>query len=178
MPGRGLVYRDERFPTGVCDAHRSRTARSSPQGGGAKGWKANARPKEHKWAVRQDVGGEQANTREARESVTAPCRAQRRERKEQALTRGDPGVEKLREVSRGHSSAGGRHEQKGVPMQRAEGPNRANRGAGTGDKETNEAAGRDHCGPPPPDWRTKAQAEQPPPAAGVDDEKGSDANGA
>ena len=62
------------------------------------------RPKEHKWAVRQDVGGEQASTSEAPESLTACCRAQRRERKEQALTRGDPGVERLREVSSGHSS--------------------------------------------------------------------------
>jgi len=104
VPGRCLVYRDERFPTGACDANRSRTARSSPQGGGAKGWKANVRPKEHKWAVRQDVGGEQASTREAQESLTAFCRAQRRERKEQTLTRGDPGVERPRGVSRGRSS--------------------------------------------------------------------------
>src|SRR6266571_1692267 len=28
VPGRCLVYRDERFPTGACDANRSRTARS------------------------------------------------------------------------------------------------------------------------------------------------------
>jgi hypothetical protein len=124
VPGRCLVYRDERFPTGACDANRSRTARSSPQGAGAKGREANVRPKEHKWAVRQDVGGEQASTSEAQESLTACCRAQRRERKEQALTRGDPGVERLREVSRGHSSVRGTHEQKGVssegPKERAE----------------------------------------------------------
>jgi len=69
-----------------------------------KGWKANVRPKEYKWAVRQDVGGEQASTREAQESLTAFCRAQRRERKEQTLTRGDPAVERLRGVSRGRSS--------------------------------------------------------------------------
>jgi len=104
VPGRGLVYRDERFPTGACDANRSRTARLSPRGDSAKGWKANVRPKEHKWAERQDVGGECASKHKARESLTAPCRAQRRERKEQTLTRGDPGVERLREVSRGHSS--------------------------------------------------------------------------
>lgn len=90
VPGRGLVYRDERFPTGACDANRSPTARSSPQGAGAKGRQANVRPKEHKWAVRQDVGGEQASTREAQESLTTFCRAQRRERKEQTLTRGEP----------------------------------------------------------------------------------------
>src|SRR2546428_3697013 len=81
--GRCLVYRDERFPTGACDANRSRTARSSPQGAGAKGWQANVRPKEHKWAVRQDVGGECARNHEAQESLTACCRAQRRERKGQ-----------------------------------------------------------------------------------------------
>ena len=104
VSGRCLFYRDERFPTGACDANRSRTARSSPQGAGAKGWEANVRPKEHKWAVRQDVGGEQASTREAQESLTAFCRAQRRERKEQTLTRGDPGAERHRGVSRGHSS--------------------------------------------------------------------------
>src|ERR1017187_8734110 len=119
VPGRCLVSRDERFPPGACDANRSRTARSSPQGAGAKGREANVRPKEHKWAVRQDVGGEQASTSEAQESLTACCRARRRERKEQALTRGDPGVERLREVSRGHSSVRGTHEQKGVS---SEGP--------------------------------------------------------
>ena len=75
VPGRGLVYRDERFPTGACDANRSRTARSEPQGTGAKGPEANVRPKEHKWAVRQATGGEQASTSEARESSTALCRA-------------------------------------------------------------------------------------------------------
>ena len=71
---------------------------------GAKGREANVRPKEHKWAVRQDVGGEQASTREAQQSLTAFCRAQRRERKEQTLTRGDPGAERRQGVSRGHSS--------------------------------------------------------------------------
>ena len=107
------------FPSGACGANRSRTARSSPQGDGAKGWEANARPKEHKWAVRQDVGGECASKREAQEPLRASCRAQRRERTEQLLTRGDPGVERRGEVSRGHSSDGGTHEQKGVS---SEGP--------------------------------------------------------
>jgi len=119
VPGRCLVYRDERFPTGACDANRSRTARLSPRGDSAKGWKANVRPKEHKWAERQDVGGECASKHKARESLAAPCRAQRRERKEQTLTRGDPGVERLREVSRGHSSVRGTHERTGVS---SEGP--------------------------------------------------------
>jgi hypothetical protein len=119
VPGRGLVYRDERFPTGACDANRSRTARSSPRGEGAKGREANVRPKEHKWAARQDVGGEQASTREAQESLTAFCRAQRRERKEQTLTRGEPSAERRGAVSRGRSSVGGAHEQKGAP---SEGP--------------------------------------------------------
>jgi hypothetical protein len=119
VPGRCLVLRDERFPSGACDANRSRTVRLSPQGGAAKGREANVRPKEHKWAERQDIGGEQASKCEARESLTAFCRAQRHERKEQILTRGDPGVERLREVSRGHSSDRGTHEQKGVP---SEGP--------------------------------------------------------
>jgi len=119
VPGRCLVLRDERFPSGARDANRSRTARSSPQGGGAKGREANVRPKEHKWAERQDVGGEQASTREARESLTACCRAQRRERTEQTLTRGDPGLERGWGVSRGHSSVRGTHERKGVP---SEGP--------------------------------------------------------
>src|SRR6266852_473489 len=103
-PGRGLVWRDERFPPGACGANRSRTARSSPQGAGAKGWQANVRPKEHKWAVRQDVGGECASKHEAQEPLMAFCRAQRRERKEQTLTRGDPRLERGGEVSRGHSS--------------------------------------------------------------------------
>src|SRR2546422_998101 len=71
---------------------------------GAKGWQANVRPKEHKWAVRQGVGGEQASTREARQSLTAFCRAQRRERTEQTLTRGEPPAERPRAVSRGRSS--------------------------------------------------------------------------
>src|SRR5712692_9389550 len=104
VTGRGLVWRDERFPPGACGANRSRTARSSPQGGGAKGWEANVRPKEHKWAVRQDVGGECASKHEAQEPLAAFCRAQRRERKEQTLTRGDPRLERGGEVSRGHSS--------------------------------------------------------------------------
>src|SRR6266853_487333 len=104
VPGRCLVYRDERFPTGACDANRSRTTTSSPQGAGAKGWQANVRPKEHKWAVRQDVGGECARNHEAQEPLMAFCRAQRRERKEQTLTRGGPGAERRRGVSRGHSS--------------------------------------------------------------------------
>ena len=138
--------RDETFPPGACGANRSRTARSSPQGAGTKGWKANARPKEHKWAERPAVGGECASKHEAREPLATAGRAQRRERTEPTLTRGDPGAERCWGVSRGHSSAGGTHEQKGVSMRRAEGSNRANRGAGTGDERTNEAAERDNCG--------------------------------
>jgi hypothetical protein len=57
-----------------------------------KGWEANVRPKEHKWAVRQDVGDKRASNREVQESLTTSCRAQRHERKEQALTRGDPAL--------------------------------------------------------------------------------------
>ena len=120
VPGRCRLLRDERFPSGACGANRSRTARSSPQGGGAKGREANARPKEPKWAARQDVGGECARTHEAQEPLATCCRAQRRERTEPTLTRGDPGAERRRGVSRGHSSAGGTHEQKGVSMRRAE----------------------------------------------------------
>lgn len=146
MPGRYLVLRDATFPPGACGANRSRTARSSPQGADAKGWQANARPKEHKWAVRQGVGGEGASEHEAQEPLAAFCRAQRRERTEQILTRGDPGAERRWGVTRGHSSDGGTHEQKGVPRRRAEGPNRANHGAGSGDERTNEAAGRDNGG--------------------------------
>ena len=119
VPGRGLVYRDERFPTGARGANRSRTARSSPRGGGAKGREANVRPKEHKWAVRQYVRGECASKHEAQAPQRTCCRAQRHERKEQILTRGDPRAERRGEVSRGHSSVGGAHEQKGVP---SEGP--------------------------------------------------------
>src|SRR5207253_471218 len=102
--GRCGVYRDETFPTGACDANRSRTARSGLQGFDAKGRKANARLKEHKWAVRRDAGGEQASTREARMSLTASRRAQRHERKDSALTRGDPWAERSGEVTRGRSS--------------------------------------------------------------------------
>ena len=163
VPGRCRLLRDERFPSGACGANRSRTARSSPQGAGAKGREANARPKEHKWAVRQDVGGECASKHEAQEPLAAFCRAQRRERKEQTLTRGDPAAERRWEVSRSHSSVGGTHEQKGVPMRRAEGPNRANHGAGSDDERTNEAAGRDNCGRDPGlanDW-PKAEGPQP-----------------
>ncbi len=76
VPGRCLLLRDERFPPGACGANRSRTARSSPQGAGAKGWKANARPKEHKWAVRPDVGGECASKHEAQEPLATFARAQ------------------------------------------------------------------------------------------------------
>src|SRR6266404_403914 len=57
VPGRCLVWRDERFPSGASEANRSRTARSSPQGAGAKGWKAKVRPQEYEWAERQAVGG-------------------------------------------------------------------------------------------------------------------------
>ncbi len=163
VPGRCLLLRDERFPPGACGANRSRTARSSPQGAGAKGWQANARPKEHKWAVRPDVGGECASKHEAQEPLATFGRAQRREQKEQTLTRGDPAAERRWEVSRGRSSAGGTHEQKGVPMRRAEGPNRANRGAGTGDERTNEAAGRDNCGRHPGLTNDRPKAEGPQP---------------
>ena len=136
VPGRCLVYRDERFPTGACDANRSRTARSSPQGGGAKGWEANARPKEHKWAARQEVGDECASKHEVQESLTTDCRAQRRERKEQTLTRGDPRVERRREVSRGRSSDGGAHEQKGAS---SEGPKNERAELNENLKETSRA---------------------------------------
>ena len=171
MPGRCLLLRDERFPPGACGANRSRTARPSPQGAGAKGREANARPKEYKWAVRPYVGGECARNREAQEPLATCGRAQRRERTEQTLTRGDPAAERRWEVSRGHSSDRGTHEQKGVPMRRAEGPNRANRGAGTGDKETNEAAGRDNCGRHPglTNARPKAEGPQPGGVFGVPD---------
>lgn len=80
VPDRGLVYREERSPTGPGDGNRSQTARSSPQGAGAKGWEAHVRPKEHKWAVRQDVGGECATHREARASLTGCVRAYERKR--------------------------------------------------------------------------------------------------
>src|SRR5207245_10987136 len=103
----------------ACGANRTRTARPPSQGGGRKGWEANVRPKEHKWAVKQDVGGECARKHEAQEPLTAFCRDQRRERKEQTLTRGDPRLERGGEVSRGHSSDRGTHEQKGGP---SEGP--------------------------------------------------------
>ena len=119
VPSRCLVWRGERFPSGAGDANRSRTARSSPQGADAKGRKANVRPKEHKWAVRQDAGGELASKSKAQESLTAFCRAQRRERKEQTLTWGDPDPERGWGVSRGRSSVGEAHEQKGAP---SEGP--------------------------------------------------------
>ena len=155
--------REERFPPRACGANRSRTARSSPQGVGAKGRKANARPKEHRRAARQDVGDECASKHEVRNSLTTCCRARRRERKDRTLTRGDPAAERRREVSRGRSSAGGTHEQKGVSMRRAEGPNRAKPGTGMGDKETNEAAGRDNCGRHPglANDRPKAEGPQP-----------------
>ena len=132
------------------DDNRSRTARLSPQGGGAKGREANVRPKEHKWAVRQDVGGEEASTGETQQSRTASCRAQRRERTEQILTRGEPLAERLGAVSRGHSSVGGAHERKGAPSEgskneRAE-LNENLTGRGT---EPSETAGRDNCGHDP-----------------------------
>jgi len=103
VPGRCLVLRDERFPSGAGKANRSRTARLSPQRATAKGWKAKIRPQEHEWAERQAVGGECASEHEARKLLTAVCRAPRHEPKEQALTQGDPWAERSEEVSRGRS---------------------------------------------------------------------------
>ena len=51
------------------------------------GGKRNAQPKEHKWAERQSVGYECASKHEVQASLTIRCRAQRRERKEQAPAR-------------------------------------------------------------------------------------------
>ncbi len=102
-------------------------------------------------------------THEAQEPLATCCRAQRRERTEPTLTRGDPGVERRRGVSRGHSSARGTHERKGVSMRRAEGPNGANHGAGSGDQRTNEAAGRDNCGRHPGLTNDRPTAEGPQP---------------
>ena len=135
--------RDERFPLGACDANRSRTARSSSQGDGAKGWKANVRPQEHEWAVRQGVGGELASKSEAQESLTALCRAQRREWKEPTLTRGDPLAEKPGEVSRGHSSEEARRK-----LGRAKGrrTRRSQAKLWLGHERTDEAAAHDNCG--------------------------------
>ena len=143
MPGRCLVLRNEKFPPGACDANRSRTARSSPQGGGAKGWKANARPQEHEWAVRQAGGGECASNHKAQESLTTVCRAQRREWKEQTLTRGDPLAERLREVSRGRSS-----EDAWRKPGRAKGrrTRRSQAKLWSGHERTDEAAEHDNCG--------------------------------
>ena len=146
VPGRCRVYRDERFPTGACDANRSQTARSASQEAGAKGWEANARPKEHKWAVRQDVRGQCASNHKAQESLMASCRAQRRERKDQALTRGGPCAERRGEVSRGHSSDRGTDEQKDVP---SEGPKNERAELNENLKrlrESSETAGPDNCG--------------------------------
>ena len=141
VPGRCLVSRDERFPPGACDANRSRTARSSPQGAGAKGWEANVRPKEHKWVMRQFVRGECAGKREAQIPLRATCRAQRHERKEQILTRGDPGAERRREVSRGRSSVGGTHEQKGGPSEGPKDPTEPSQAlAGPGTNRRNSRA--------------------------------------
>ena len=102
-------------------------------------------------------------TREPQEPLATCGRAQRREQKEQPLTRGDPPAERRWEVRRGRSSAGGTHEQTGVPMRRAEGPNRANRGAGTGDERTNAAVGRDNCGRHPGLTNDRPKAEGPQP---------------
>jgi len=143
VPGRCLVLRDERFPPGACDANRSRTARSSPQGAGAKGRQANVRPQEHEWAVRQAVGGECASEHEARESLTAVCRAQRRERKEQALTRGDPLVERPWEVSRGRSSEDARRKPGRAKGRRTR---RSQAKLWPGHERTDEAAEHDNCG--------------------------------
>jgi hypothetical protein len=143
VPGRCLVLRDERFPPGACDANRSRTARSSPQGAGAKGRKANVRPQEHEWAERQEVGGECASEHEAQESLTASCRAQRRERKEQTLTRGDPLAERLGEVSRGHSSEDARRKPGRAKGRRTR---RSQASVWLGHERTDETAERDNCG--------------------------------
>ncbi len=143
VPGRCLVWRDERFPPGASEANRSRTARSSPQGGGAKGWQANVRPQEHEWAARQAVGGECASDHEARASLTAVCRAQRRERKEQALTRGDPRFERSGEVSRGRSSEEARRKPGRAKGRRTR---RSQAKLWPGHERTDEAAGHDNCG--------------------------------
>ena len=108
-------------------------------------------------------GASVLRTHEAQEPPATCCRAQRHERTEPTLTRGDPGAERRRGVSRGHSSARGTHERKGVSMRRAEGPNGANHGAGSGDERTNEAAGRDNCGRHPELTNDRPKAEGPPP---------------
>ena len=167
VPGRCLVLRDERFPSGACDVNRSRTARSSPQGAGAKGWEANVRPQEHEWAVRPAVGGECASEHEARESLTAVGRAQRREWKEQTLTRGDPLAERPREVSRGRSSAEARRKPG-----RAKG--RRTRGSQAkfwpSHERTDEAVGRDNCGrdPGPAKCGPNEEVAQPARVSGMD----------
>ena len=143
VPGRCLVWRDERFPSGASEANRSRTARSSPQGGGAKGWKAKVRPQEHEWAERQAVGGECASKHEAQESLTTVCRAQRREPKEQTLTRGDPLVEKPREVSRGRSSEDARRKPGRAKGRRTR---RSQTKLWPGHEGTDETAEHDNCG--------------------------------
>ena len=143
VPGRCLVLRDERFPPGACDANRSRTARSSPQGADAKGWEAKVRPQEHEWAVRQAVGGEGASEPEARKSLTAVCRAQRRERKDQALTRGDPLAERPGEVSRGRSSEDARRKPGRAKGRRTR---RSQAKLWPSHERTDEAVAHDNCG--------------------------------
>jgi hypothetical protein len=72
---QGLVCRDERSRRGLVTPTVAEPPRPSPQGAGAKGWDANVRQKEHKWAVRPDVGDECASKRELQESLTTGGRA-------------------------------------------------------------------------------------------------------
>lgn len=65
---------------------------------------ANSWPQEDKRVMRQSDAGEQASKRKAQSQQTADCRARRREGKDWLLTRGDPDLERGREVSRGRSS--------------------------------------------------------------------------
>ena len=106
-------------------------------------------------------GGEQASTREAQESLTTFCRAQRRERKEQTLTRGEPPAERPGAVSRGHSSVGGSHEQKGEP---SEGPKERTEPTKTLDEMTNERTKQRGVttAVATPDWPTRGRTRTAP----------------
>jgi len=66
VPGRGLVYRDEKFPAEGVTPTIAEMPLSSPQGIGAKRGRANVRPTEHKWAVTRDTGATTAITRPGR----------------------------------------------------------------------------------------------------------------
>jgi len=90
-------------------------------------------------------------------------RARRREGTGSALTQGDPGAERSREVSRGHSSGEAGRKPGGAKGRRTK--EQSSERTWTTGTENSETAGRDNCGHDP-GLATEASAEKPPSSRG------------